>query len=179
MMRRMGTGVEREIIHRGIRFDLERLRIPTEDGEEVIREVVRHPGAVVVVALDGKGGVVLIRNERPAVGQAVWELPAGTLETGEAPSLTAGRELEEETGYRAERVEKLGEFYTTPGLTDELMRAYVATELSHVGQKLDEGEVIDAEIVALERVWTMVDSGDLMDAKSIVALALAQRQGWL
>jgi ADP-ribose pyrophosphatase len=175
----MGTGVEREIIHRGVRFDLERLRLRAEDGSEVVREIVRHPGAVVIVPIDDDGRVVMIRNERPAVGGAVWELPAGTLETGEPAQATAARELEEETGYRAERVEKLGEFYTTPGLTDELMRAYVATGLEFVGQKLEAGERIEAEAVPLERVWEMVDSGELMDAKSICALTLAQRKGLL
>jgi len=179
MMVGMGTGVEREIIHRGVRFDLERLRVTTSAGDEVVREVVRHPGAVVIVALDGAGGVVLIRNQRPAVGRAVWELPAGTLEPGEAPEITAGRELEEETGYRPERVEKLGEFYTTPGLTDELMRAFVARGLTLAGQRLEAGEEIEAEVVPLERAWAMIDSGELMDAKSIVALLLAHRKGLL
>ncbi len=179
MMARMGTGVEREMIHRGVRFDLERLRLTTADGREVVREIVRHPGAVVIVALDGAGGVVMIRNQRPAVGRAIWELPAGTLEAGEAPEVTAGRELEEETGYRAARVEKLGEFYTTPGLTDELMRAYLASGLTPVGQRLEAGEEIEAEVLPVARVWEMFDSGELMDAKSIVALLLAQRRGLL
>jgi len=179
MMRGMSTRVEREMIHEGVRFDLERLRVVGSNGKEVVREVVRHPGAVVIVGLDGEGGVVLIRNERPAVGATIWELPAGTLEPGEDPSVTAARELEEETGHRPERVEKLGEFFTTPGLTDELMRAFVATGLTQVGQNLDDGETIEPEVVAIDRVWAMVDSGELMDAKSVVALTLAQRKGLL
>lgn len=179
MMRGMGTGVEREIIHQGVRFDLERLRGRADDGSEFVREIVRHPGAVVIAALDGDGRLVMIRNERPAVGEAVWELPAGTLEAGEPAQKTAARELEEETGYRAARVEKLGEFYTTPGLTDELMRAYVATGLEFVGQNLEAGERIEAELLELDLVWAMVDSGELKDAKSIVALTLAQRKGLL
>ena len=121
----------------------------------------------------------MIRNHRAAVGRELWELPAGTLEPGEAPEKTAARELEEETGYRPGRVEKLGEFYTTPGLTDELMRAYVATDLVAAGQKLEAGERIEAEVVPAARVMELVDSGELMDGKSLAALWLAGRKGLL
>ena len=179
MMAGMDAGVEHEVLCRGSRFDFVRVRERLAGGGEVVREMVRHPGAVVIVAVTGEGEVVVIRNRRVAVGSEVVELPAGTRESGEDPAVTASRELLEETGYRAGRVEALGRFWTTPGLTDELMLAYVASDLEFVGQRLESGERITAELVAAGRVWEMVDCGELMDGKSIAALTLAQRKGWL
>jgi len=177
-MAAMSASANDELIHRGRRFDfvVRRERLP--DGSELEREIVRHPGAVVILGL-AEGGVVMIRNHRAAVDRELWELPAGTLEPREAPEKTAARELEEETGYRPGRVERLGEFYTTPGLTDELMRAFVATDLEAVGQKLEAGERIEAEVLPSARVMELVDAGELMDGKSLAALWLAQRRGLL
>lgn len=141
--------------------------------------MIRHPGAVVIVPFLGgpDDNLVLIRNHRFTVGTVLWEFPAGTLEPPEPPEACAARELEEEAGYRAERVVPIGAFYTTPGMTDELMRAYVATGLTPVGQRLMDDEEISTEAVPLRRLLAMIDSGELMDAKSCLALWLAMRRG--
>ena len=146
--------------------------VPRRDGTLAQRELVVHPGAVVVVALTADGEIVMIRNWRFAVGAELWELPAGTLEAGEEPVDCARRELAEETGFRPEVIEPLGEFFTTPGICTERMYAYVARELTEVGQSLDPGEQIRAECLPVARVREMMLSGEIVDAKTIAAMGL-------
>lgn len=179
-MRSSATGEHREIIHRGVKFDLEMVTVPGPGGAAIKREVVRHPGAVVVLPLleeQSARSVVLIRNERMSVGRALYELPAGTLEPMEKPEECAPRELAEETGYEAATITPLGRFYTTPGVTDELMWAFVATGLRHVGQRLEEDERLTVHPVPAPEALAMIDRGELMDGKSIATLLLAARRG--
>src|SRR5688572_10561738 len=110
-------------------FKVQVLTMQDRQGGTLRREIVRHPGAVLVVPVIDADNVVMIRNYRAAVGERLWEFPAGKLEQGEEPKDAAGRELEEETGYRSRKITKLGEFYTSPGFTDEIMRVFVAEEL--------------------------------------------------
>jgi ADP-ribose pyrophosphatase len=173
------TVLRREVLHKGPKFDFERLTLSAPGGREVQREVIRHPGAAVIVPLLPGANVVLIRNDRFAVGKTLYELPAGTLSPGEPPDACAARELEEETGYRAATLAPLGRFYTTPGMTDELMWAFLATGLRHVGQRLEEDEALTVEVVGMDRALQMIDSGELMDAKSMLALLVAHRRGLL
>lgn len=173
---------ERSLIHRGKKFDFEMVRFATPGGRTVEREMVRHPGAVCILPLLEAGGppsIVMIRNRRFTVGRELLELPAGTLDFGERPEACAARELIEETGYRADRIIPLGTFYTTPGMTDELMHAFAATGLEPVGQKLEEDEQIRVEVLSASEVMAMLDRGELMDAKSIVTLVLGLRRGLL
>lgn len=148
----------------------------------IVREVIRHPGAVCIVPLlEGQAGaedrLVMIRNIRPAVEKAVIEFPAGTLEAGEPPEQCAARELIEETGYEATTIETIGTFYTTPGMTDELMHAYFARGLKHVGQKLEADEDITVMDVPVSEALAMMDRGELMDGKSMLSLLEAIRKG--
>lgn len=140
-----------------------------------------HPGAVVVLPLLAGDCVVMIRNYRYAVEQELWELPAGTREPGESPIETARRELEEETGYRAANMSPLCEFYTSPGVSTERMFAFVATDLTPVPQRLEDGEQIRVEVVPIARVRSMLLDGDLADGKTIAVLAryLCDRDGLL
>ena len=172
--------VGRRTLHKGRKFDFDLLTV-RQGGKDTFREVVRHPGAVVVVPILDDGRIVLIRNHRVALGEGVrlWECCAGTMEPPEEPILCAGRELIEETGYRAATLSPLGWFYTTPGLTDERMHAFVATGLTHVGQDLEDDESIAVELVPAARVLDMIASGELRDAKSMLAILLAQRAGHL
>ena len=177
--------VGRRTVHAGRTFDLELVRLEQPTGGRVLeREVVRHPGAVCVLPVlrsDGGGAdgdrIVWIRNHRVAVDRPLWELPAGGLEAGEPPEACARRELVEETGYRPERVVRLASFLTTPGLTDELMHAFVATGLSNVGQALEEGEYIAVQPLGIAESMNMVLRGDVEDAKSMLTLLLAARRG--
>ena len=194
----------RSLLHRGKKFDFELLTVQRPSGSTLQRENVRHPGAVVIVPILSSllttphspltPSIVLIRNFRISLAQPLLECCAGTIERprlpdqngqpqgfgpGEAPELCAARELIEETGYQAATLIPLGWFYTTPGLTDEQMFAFAATGLTHVGQKLEEDESIDVEIVSASRVLEMISAGELRDAKSMLAILLAERAGLL
>jgi ADP-ribose pyrophosphatase len=170
--------ISRRTIHAGRKFDFEILTV-RQRGRETQRENVRHPGAVVVVPVLDDGRIVLIRNHRVSVGERLWECCAGTMEPPEPPEACAARELVEETGYRAATIAPLGWFYTTPGLTDERMHAFIARGLSHVGQALEDDESIEVAALPVVRVLAMIDSGELRDAKSMAAILLAERAGLL
>jgi ADP-ribose pyrophosphatase len=133
-------------------------------------EVVMHPGAVVILPLQDDDTVIMIQNERFVVGETLWELPAGTIEPNEPPELTAMRELEEETGYKAAFLEPLLNFYTTPGICNEAMYAYVAKDLHFVGQQLDQNEKIVTQAIKLFQVLEMLKSGMIRDGKTIATL---------
>lgn len=171
---------ERKVLHRGRKFDLEQVRYRSTSGKMIEREVVRHPGAVCILPIlsDSSGEkIIMIRNRRPALGVELLELPAGTLDKGESAADCARRELIEETGYRAGTIESLGSFYTTPGMTDELMHAFAARDLALVGQDLEEDEQIRVEPMPIDRVLELMDCGEFKDAKSMVTLWLGQRRG--
>jgi len=149
-------------------------------GAAVVRVVVRHPGAVAIVPLLGDE-LLLIRQYRAAVDRALLEIPAGKLDVeGEAPELTARRELEEEIGYRAGALHPLATFFTTPGFSNERMHLFVATDLEAVGATPHgaEEEVADVVRVAIDDVADLVRSGEVEDAKTLVALSLYLSFGW-
>ena len=147
-----------------------RLRMP--DGNVVQRDFFHYDGAAVVLPVLDDGSIVLIRNYRFAVDEHLCELPAGMLEAGEAPALCAARELTEETGYTAGRLEKLGVFYTGPGTTDEAMHAFLATDLTDGRQALEVYEEITVETYSDREVRRMVLDGVIHDGKTIAALGL-------
>lgn len=179
----LNTGeVSRRLIHKGAKFDFEMVSFTTPKGKTLQREAVNHPGAVVIVPILEQGGersVVMIRNRRMAIGEILLECPAGTIgdQGAEDPAECAGRELIEETGYRAARLHALGWFYTTPGMTNERMHAFAATGLTHVGQALEEDESITVEIVPAAKALGFIGSGELRDAKSMLAITLAAKKG--
>jgi len=168
---------ERTVLHKGRKFDLEQIRTPGPGGRTLVREVVRHPGAAVVLPILDPGRVLLIRNERAALGKAILEVPAGTLEPGEPAEACAGRELVEETGYRAATLTPLGRFYSSPGMSDELMHAFAARDLTHVGQNLEEDEHVTVHPTPVGEAIRMMETGELIDAKSMITLLLALRRG--
>ena len=140
------------------------------DGARRVREFVRHPGAVTILPLVGEGNVCLIRNHRHSIKRTLIELPAGTLEAGEEPSVCAHRELAEETGYRARRMELLCEFYMSPGVLDERTWLFVADDLTAGEVAPDEGEEIENLIVTWDEALAMIRDGSIQDAKTIVGL---------
>lgn len=170
----------REILARSTLFTgpvwrVESMTVRTKGGSTADRYIVRHPGAVVIVPIMDDGRLVLIRNHRMSVGLRLWEFCAGTLESGEDPAACAARELREETGFRAAAWRFLGRFYTTPGVTDQQMHVFLARDLEFVGQSLMEDEDIQTDVKTVGEVWSMIDQGELIDAKSIVALVMYQR----
>lgn len=164
----------RQRVFDGARFSVDRIKLRIAPGKLADREIVNHPGAVVVLGVLEDERVVMIRNERFAVGQTLWELPAGTLEAGEPAEVCAGRELIEETGYEAQRIEPLTTFYTTPGICTERMEAYLATGLHHVGQDLEETERIEVEPLPMDRILTMAERGEIADGKTLATLLYYQ-----
>lgn len=145
------------------------------DGSSMAHDVVIAPGAVVIVPMVGDDQVCLIRNFRIAVDETLVELPAGTLESGEDPVETARRELIEETGYRAGRIEKLCEFFMSPGILNERMHLFMATDLQSGAMALEAGEEIQTQVVSWADAMRMVDTGQVHDAKSLVGLLYCDR----
>lgn len=147
------------------------------DGTTFEREVVRHPGSVSVVPVTAAGEVVLVRQFRGAIDQAVLEIPAGKRDVpGEAPELTAERELAEEVGLRAGRLELLARFHNSIGFSDELSFVYLGTDLTEVPVDLQgvEEQHMEVERIALAEVPDLIASGALTDAKTIIGLTLAR-----
>ncbi len=151
-------------------FAVERRMYPRAGAEPIARDVIVHPGAVVILPILDNGRIVVIRNHRWTVERELCELPAGTLEPGEEPVETARRELEEETGYRAGVMTPLIEFFTSPGICTELMRAFVATDLTSVGQRLQGDERIVVEIVTVSEARRRLLVGEFCDGKTIAVL---------
>lgn len=161
------------------KFSVVETEAATPDGNSHRRQFVKHPGAVVILPILDDGSLVLIRNTRTAVGATLWELPAGTLEPDEPPAECAARELIEETGYRAARVEPLHQFYPSPGIMSERMYGYVATDLTPGDQHLEPGERIEVQVLDREKVFSLIDAGEIIDGKTLVCLLLAERRGLL
>lgn len=169
-------------LHTGRSYDFVELSVDHPDGQRRTKPMVRHRGAACIIPLletPSGPAVVMVRNDRVTIEDFLLELPAGGIDAGEDPAAAAARELEEETGYRAATVEALARFYTTPGLTDELMHAFVARGLTHVGQKLEPYEVLTVHPVPVVDLLAMMDRGELADGKTVCSLLLALRRGLL
>ncbi len=160
----------RELLFSGTLFDVARLSFEGPDGRAAVREVIEHPGAAVILPLLDDGRVVLIRNMRHAVGKVLWELPAGTLEAGEAPMACAAREVEEETGYRAGTIAPLTAFYASPGVLNERMHGFLATDLEQTAQSLQNDEEIEVFPIPQWQIRDMIKDGHIEDAKTIALL---------
>ena len=156
-----------------VRLRVDRVRMPS--GREAVREVVEHRGTVTIVAVNGEGQVLLVQQHRYPTGRSLLELPAGTLDRDEAPEACAARELEEETGFRAGRVRRLGGFFLAPGYSTEYIQAYLATDLEPGSAGGDEDEDIQVLSLPLAEVLRMVETGELEDAKSLASLLLYLR----
>lgn len=157
------------------RVAVETITLP--QGRELKVEVVRHPGSVVLVPFTERGEVILVRQYRHAVGRWLWELPAGSLEPGEAALEAAARECQEELGLIPSRVERLGSFFPTPGYCDEEMVFFRVTGLRTPGNddeaaRPDEDEDIESKAFVLEDVRRCIANGEIVDLKTVAGLAL-------
>jgi len=163
-----------EIMYKGRAFVVRRdnLRIP--DNRTINYDLIEHHGSVILVPIDEQGQVYFVRQYRHAAGQELLELPAGTLEPGEAPEACAAREVREETGMAAANLKEIGGFYLAPGYSTEFMHVFLATGLSHNPLKADEDEFLSVEILPFAEALKMAQSGHLPDAKSLAALLLVQ-----
>ncbi|MBM4337670.1 MAG: NUDIX hydrolase [Deltaproteobacteria bacterium] len=155
-------------------FGLDTVVLP--GGQEAELAILKHSGAAAVVPFLDRDHVVLLRQFRHAAGGTIWEVPAGKLDAGEDPAACAARELAEETGYRAGRLERTGAIFTTPGFTDERIHLFAAFDLTPGATAHEHHEVISSQVVPLARALSMIDSGEISDGKTIAALFLAWRR---
>jgi ADP-ribose pyrophosphatase len=166
------------VVYAGRILTLHLKYVEQADGRRYLREIVEHLPGAATVAVDAAGQVLLVRQHRPAVGSAVLELPAGLIDPGEEPIDTARRELEEETGYRAGRLEPLVSFYTSPGFTDELIHIFLASSLTETAMRHDDEEEIEVVRMPLSEAIELVMRREISDAKTVAGLlAYARRTG--
>jgi ADP-ribose pyrophosphatase len=162
-------------------FNINRLQVELPDGRNAVRDVVRHPGAVAIVALTEDGRICLVRQYRTALGRVTVEIPAGKLDPGEDPLEAASRELVEETGMQAEKIAFLTTIASSDGFCDELIHIYMATGLSFSKSSPDADEFINVDLVDLRELIDAVLDGRIEDAKTVVGAlicdAVANRLG--
>lgn len=161
---------ESELLLEARRFRVVRMAATVPDGTVHLREIIRHPGAVVILPILADGRVALIRNYRIAVEEWLVELPAGTLEPNEDPREAAFRELAEETGFRAKSMERLTWFCSSPGILDERMHLFLATGLEAGPMALEGGEEIEPLLTPWDDAMRMVRDGQIHDAKTLAGL---------
>lgn len=157
-----------------VKLDLHEVRLP--DGNHSKREVITHPGAAAIVAIDADGKILLVRQYRTAAGKVLREIPAGTLNAEEPPAECAARELQEETGYKPGKLEPLTGFYPAPGYTTEFIHVFLATNLVESRLDADSDEFIEVDRVTLPDAIDMIVSGAIEDSKTIIGLMLAARR---
>lgn len=161
-----------ESVYNGKIFDVSIAEI--RDGEiEYKREIVRHKGSTVVIPVFADKTVALVRQYRHAAGEYLLEIPAGTLNINENPEIGALRELEEEIGVIAHKIEKLTEFYVSPGFLTEKMHLYLATDLQETKQNLEEDEILSIEKLSFSEAFEKIRNNEIQDAKTIIGLVLA------
>jgi ADP-ribose pyrophosphatase len=163
-----------EVVYPGRAFTILRDTLRMPDGRETRFDIVEHVGSVIILPLDEQGNLLFVRQYRHAAGKELLELPAGTLDAGEAPEACARREVREEAGVAAGKLEELGGFYLAPGYSTEYMHVYLATELHPDPLEADADEFLTIELIPLGAALAMAKSGEILDAKSLAALLLAQ-----
>jgi ADP-ribose diphosphatase len=168
--------INRRVVHQGRVIEVRVDDVEVRDGLNVRRDVVKHPGAVVMLAVDADERILWIRQHRWAAGRELLELPAGTLEANEEPAACAKRELAEETGFAASQWQALGGFYSAPGFCDEYLHAFAASGLTPEHAEGDEDEDITLEPLTMDETLAHLDAGDIVDAKSLATLMLYLRK---
>lgn len=139
------------------------------------REIIEHPGAVSILPVTDDDCVILVKQYRKAIEKSLLELPAGKIELNEEPGETAKRELKEETGFSANKIEYLLEFYTSPGFTNEKVYIFLATDLNKGETEFDDGEFIETVKIQIDDLMKMIDRGEIVDSKTIIGIQLAKK----
>lgn len=164
--------ISSEIIYEGSILNLRKDKVHVKDNRVSYREIIEHNGGVAIAAITSEGKMVLVRQYRKAAEKAILEVPAGKIEDNEDHKLTAERELKEETGYTAGKVEFITSFYSSVGYSTEVIYLYFATELTPGEADFDDNEAIDILEYDLQVLKKMVLSGEIEDAKTIAAILL-------
>ena len=163
----------RETLHRGRVFDITIENVTFPNGYNTDLEIIRHPGASAIVAVDSDRQLLMLQQYRHAAGRTMWEIPAGTLENQESPKSCAIRELSEETGYAAGQWDSLGTITPVPGYADERIHIFLARHLTSTQQQLDPDEIVQVRKIGLADAVAMIAAGQIDDAKTIAGLFLA------
>ncbi|HEY9897309.1 MAG TPA: NUDIX hydrolase [Candidatus Sericytochromatia bacterium] len=168
--------LKQRLLYQGRKFSFEssRYRLPNQTEGEW--ECIRHPGGALAVPVTAEGTLILVKQYRFAIQGRLLEFPAGTVEPGETPEATIQREIEEETGYHADRWQKLGEFFVAPGYSDESIHAYLAQDLTRLENppSQDADEDIETVMMTVAQVEKAIQAGDITDAKTICSFVLAR-----
>lgn len=167
----------REQLFTGRVFQVEVRQVMLSDGSQAEREIVLHAGGACIVPLDKQKNVHMICQYRSPFDQVMLEIPAGKLEPGEEPLACAARELAEETGYRAGRIVRLATVFPSPGYCSEILHIFLGTDLAPGVARPDQGEILDCRQYQLDLLLSMIDRGEICDAKTIIALLTLDR--WL
>ena len=166
--------IKSETILEGRAFKIRRDYLRTPNGGETHYEIIEHGGSVVLIPIDGDGNMLFVRQYRHAAGKDLLELPAGTREGDEPYEVCAAREIREETGLEAGKLQKIGEFYLAPGYSSEFMAVFLATELKENPLDADEDEFLQLEKIPVKKAIEMAERGEMPDAKSLAALFVAR-----
>lgn len=166
------VGLSKETAYDGKLFKVVKEKVRLPDGRERPREIVVHPGAVALVVVDNQERLVMVRQYRRATDSVLLEIPAGTREQGEEAEACARREVLEETGFSAGKVERLGGFYSAPGFCTEFLECYLLTDLSEGQSGGDEDENIEIEHLTFNEALDSIRRGDIRDAKSIAGILM-------
>jgi len=167
--------LDSQLAYDGVLLRVMRDRVRCSDGHVTVREYIRHPGAVMIVAMPDAQTVLLERQFRYPLGRSVVEMPAGKLDAGEDPLACAQRELLEETGYRAARWDRLGAFHNAVGYSDEKIEVYLARELSFAGASQEAGEVLEVFSAPWRQLLQWIAVGAVSDVKTIVGVHWLER----
>jgi ADP-ribose pyrophosphatase len=166
--------IKSETLMQGRAFKIRRDWLKTPDGRETKFEIIEHGGSVIIIPIDAEGNLLFVRQYRHATGKDLLELPAGTRDGDEPFEECAAREIREETGMEAGKLQKVGEFYLAPGYSTEFMMVYLATELKHNPLEADDDEFLSVEKVPIAEAVRRAERGEIPDAKSLAALFLAR-----
>jgi ADP-ribose pyrophosphatase len=153
-----------------LKLRVDKVRLP--GGSLSTREIIEHRDCVCIVPVDASGNILLVKQFRAAVGKTLLEIPAGSIDAGEAPEQAASREMREETGFRPQRLEKLGGYYASPGYCTEFMNLFLAKDLVPDGLHAEDTEEIEVVKVSQDKIMGLIKSGGIQDAKSVAGLLL-------
>lgn len=163
-----------EPLFQGRAFKIRRDTLKTPDGRETKFDIVEHGGSVIIIPIDADGNMLFVRQYRHAAGMDLLELPAGTRDGDEPHDICAAREIREETGMAAGKLERIGDFYLAPGYSTEFMAVFLATELTHDPLEADDDEFLQVEKISVKEAIQMAERGEMPDAKTLAALFLAR-----